>query len=188
MYDFHGKAFLDTNNLGPRFGAIYDPFSDGRSKISFVYGRYFEAIPLNVAARYFGGEGILVRNGVPLGELRATRPVQLDRRGRVANCSTPPSRRPADDRRRRRAAARLFNNGSNYPVQANLKGQYHNEIVATAEREIIEDLTVRLDYQHRWLGEIIEDGAADPTGFTFVLANPGDVPKSALDDARTATT
>ena len=48
-------------------------------------------------------------------------------------------------------------------MQANLQGQYHNEIVATAEREIIEDLTVRLDYQHRWLGRIIEDGAADPT-------------------------
>ncbi len=62
-------------------------------------------------------------------------------------------------------------------------GQYHNEIVATAEREIIEDTTVRLDYQHRWLGTIIEDGAADPS-LTFVLANPGHVPRSALDDAR----
>jgi hypothetical protein len=76
----------------------------------------------------------------------------------------------------------LFNNGTNYAVQSNLAGQYHNEIVATAEREVIEDLTVRLDYQHRWLGTIIEDGAADPT-LTFVLANPGHVPQSAIDDA-----
>jgi hypothetical protein len=77
----------------------------------------------------------------------------------------------------------LFNNGTNYAVQSNLAGQYHNEIVATAEREIFEDTTVRLDYQHRWLGTIIEDGAADPS-LTFVLANPGHVPQEALDNAR----
>ena len=77
----------------------------------------------------------------------------------------------------------LYNNGQNYPVQADLQGQYHNEIVATAEREIIEDMTVRLDYQHRWLGRIIEDGAADPS-LTFVLANPGNVPASALAEAK----
>ena len=72
-------------------------------------------------------------------------------------------------------------------MQANLQGQYHNEIVATAEREIIEDLTVRarLPSTAGW-ARIIEDGTADPTGFTFVLANPGHVPKSAIDDARTA--
>ena len=46
-----------------------------------------------------------------------------------------------------------------------------------------EGLTLRLDYQHRWLGTIIEDGAADPTG-TYVLANPGHVPQSAIDSAR----
>ena len=40
---------------------------------------------------------------------------------------------------------------------------------------------LRLDYQHRWLGTIIEDGTADPTTSTFVLANPGHVPESAID-------
>jgi hypothetical protein len=79
----------------------------------------------------------------------------------------------------------LFNNGTNYAVQSNLAGQYHNEIVATAEREVFEDLTVRLDYQHRWLGTIIEDGAGDQsTSPTFVLANPGHVPTEALDNAK----
>ncbi len=78
----------------------------------------------------------------------------------------------------------LANNGSNYPVQANLAGQYHNEVVATAERQIIEDLTVRLDYQHRWLGNIIEDGTADPVLSTSVLANPGNVPDSAIQAAQ----
>jgi len=65
LYDFRGNAFLNATNVSPRVGGVFDPFNDGRSKLSVFYGRYFEAIPLNVAARYFGGEGILNRNGVP---------------------------------------------------------------------------------------------------------------------------
>jgi hypothetical protein len=45
----------------------------------------------------------------------------------------------------------------------------------------MEDLTLRVDYVHRWIGRIIEDGTTDPSGsFAFVLANPGDIPDSAL--------
>ena len=73
LYDFHGQAFLDATNVSPRIGAIYDPRNDGRSKISVFYGRYYEAIPLNVAARYFGGEGILQRNGVPFSDCATPR-------------------------------------------------------------------------------------------------------------------
>ena len=52
-----GSAFIDARNIGPRVGLIYDPKGDGRSKVAFSYGRYYEAIPLNIASRYFGGEG-----------------------------------------------------------------------------------------------------------------------------------
>jgi hypothetical protein len=188
LYDFHGVAFLDATNLSPRIGAVYDPFNDGRSKISFNYGRYYEAIPLNVAARYFGGEGILVRNNVPYDCMGPNGMTVPDRynwtgAGEWRNCAPPESSAtnpmPMDNAG---GGTGLFNNGQNYPVQPNLQGQYHNEIVASAEREVIEDLTLRLDYQHRWLGNIIEDGAVDPS-FTFVLANPGNVPQSAIDQA-----
>jgi hypothetical protein len=186
LYDFHGNAFLDATNVSPRIGAIFDPRNDGRSKISFFYGRYYEAIPLNVAARYFGGEGILQRNGIPISDcMGAAGQSAYNWTGtELAGCKRPDQSSmttpfPADNATQ---GSTLFNNGTNYAVQSNLAGQYHNEIVATAEREVIEDLTVRLDYQHRWLGTIIEDGAADPS-LTFVLANPGHVPQSAIDDA-----
>jgi hypothetical protein len=182
MTDTYGKAFLDTNNLGPRFGAIYDPTGDGRSKISVSYGRYFEAIPMNLAARYFGGEGILTRNGVPLATC-----AQPDAHKWTGNAEWNQCDRPAVGSTTDMAAGGTspFNNGSSYPVQANLKGQYHNEIVATAEREIIEDLTVRADYIHRWIGKVIEDGTADPSGsFAFVLVNPGDIPKESIAAAK----
>jgi hypothetical protein len=66
-----------------------------------------------------------------------------------------------------------------------LKGQYNHEIVAGIEREVAEDLTVGLTYTRRWLGNIIEDGTVDGT---FILANPGNVPQAAIDDAQNAAT
>jgi len=185
LYDFHGNAFMNATNLSPRVGAIYDPFGDGRSKLSFSFGRFYEAIPLNVAARYFGGEGILNRNGVPFAGCQNTQPYTWTGAGEWANCGAPPPSTPGQPFPADNATqgSGLLNNGSNYPVQSNLQGQYHNEVVASAEREVIEDLTVRLDYQHRWIGNIIEDGTADPS-LTFVLANPGNVPGSAITEAQ----
>jgi hypothetical protein len=179
LKDFHGNAFLDTKNVGPRIGAIYDPFGDGRSKISVAYGRYFEAIPLNMSARYFGGEGLIGRNNTPYAACPVSDPYTgSQNQNNWRECGLPPA--AATD-----AAGGYFasNNGQSYAVQKNLAGQYHNEIVATAERELREGMTLRLDYQHRWLGTIIEDGSADPSG-TYVLANPGHVPQSAIEAAQ----
>ena len=139
LYDFHGKPFLDATNISPRVGAVLDPFSDGRSKLSVFYGRYYEAIPLNVASRYFGGEGILVRNSVPFSECTNPDPYNWNGSGEWRNCNTPPQSATTDNAA---GGSGLFNNGQNYAVQSNLQGQYHNEVVATAEREIIEDMTV----------------------------------------------
>jgi hypothetical protein len=161
IYDSNGSSFLDTSNISPRLSAVYDPFNDGRSKLSVSYGRYYEAVPLDVAARYFSNENFVTTTqnfANWAGNAEFTRCGTLQPAG-------PPT----------------FN--SEY-AQANLQGQYHNEIVATAEREIMEDMTVRADYQHRWLGTIIEDGYG-PGFANAILANPGHVPGSAIDTART---
>ena len=130
--------------------AIYDPFSDGRSKLSVSYGRYYEQIPLDVAARYFSGEnyvqqyGPLVTDRVPTGcPANLQNAYNWNGAGEYKQCGPPLGTNPA------------YN--SEY-AQKNIQGQYHNEIVATAERQIMDDMTVRIDYQHRWLGNIIEDG------------------------------
>jgi hypothetical protein len=168
IYGSNGASFIDTKNLSPRASVVLDPFADGRSKISVAYGRYFEAIPLDIAARYFGGENFVQSQG----DLTAC-PGTLSNantwkgNGEYAQCPAPG------------AAFPVFN--SEY-AQPNIQGQYHNEIVATVEREIMEDMTLRLDYQHRWLGVVIEDGYG-PGFANGVLGNPGHVPPSALDAA-----
>lgn len=172
MYDFRGEQFLNLFNWGPRLGVVYDPSDEGRSKIFAHYGQFYESVPMNLAARYFGGEGILQRFYDTTSPLCTTPPTQWT--GAGGEASSCPS-----------AGTNLLNNGAPYPVQANIRGQSHNEVVAGFKHALTEDLVVGIDYTHRWLGSIIEDGTGDPNNFTFVLANPGNVPQSSIDALNT---
>jgi hypothetical protein len=177
MYDSHGKEFLSLQNLAPRVGAVYDPTNDGRSKVFAHYGRYFEAIPMSLAARYFGGEGIVINQANPA-NCASNPPTNWVGNGANEWRTCTPDHNPGD--------FAVYNNGTNYPVQPHLQGQYHNEVVAGVEREIMEDLVAGIDYTHRWLGAVIEDGTAYDG--TFLLANPGAVPKEALDQYQNQVT
>ena len=105
----HGKAFLDTDNLGPRLGVIYDPGATAGRRSRSPTASYYEAIPMNLAARYFGGEGILTRYGVPIAgncargvaepeplHQRAAESERLDRQRRVEPVLPPPVGSTAD--------------------------------------------------------------------------------------------
>ncbi len=164
LYGSDGSGIFSTQNWAPRVSAIYDPFDDGRSKVSVSYGRYYEAVPLDVAARYFAGENFVNSSG-SIGSCGTTlsNPYNWTGSGEYKQCT----------------ATGAFASFNSEFAQPNMVGQYNNEIVATAERQIMEDMTVRLDYQHRWLGAIIEDGVGPD--FNGVLANPGHVPQSAID-------
>jgi len=170
MYDFRGEQFLNVGNLGPRLGVVFDPSNEGRSKVFASYGQFFETVPMNLAARYFGGEGIVVR--------------AYD----ASTCTPPPQDWKGTGNEWAKANCAyigngFLNNGAPYPVQADLKGQNHHEIVAGVQHALTPDLVVGLTYTHRWLGSIIEDGAGD-SNLQNVLANPGNVPQSAKDEVQ----
>ena len=58
MQDYLGNTVLSINdNIAPRVGVIFDPSKEGRAKIFAHYGRYYESIPMNLAARGFAGVG-----------------------------------------------------------------------------------------------------------------------------------
>jgi hypothetical protein len=175
LYDMNGAAFIDTRNLAPRVGAVYDPFNDGRSKISVGYGQFYEAIPLDMAARYYGGENFVQRQEIPLSSCApTTTQASFVGAGEWRNCSLGPPDVAG--------GYNLTNNGAGLH-QTHIQGQYQNEVVATLERELMEDMTLRVDYTHRWLGRVIEDDYGDAT-FSDTLGNPGSVPAQALADAQ----
>ena len=170
MYDFRGAEFLNLDNLGPRVGVVLDPSNDGRSKVYASYGQFFETVPMNLAARYFGGEGIFI-SGYP-----------------ISSCNPPVTSWKGTGREWESSKCEYLgglpvNAGSPYEVQNHLKGQHHNEIVAGFQHALTDDLVVGLSYVHRWLGAIIEDGSGD-INLQNVLANPGDVPQAAKDDVQ----
>jgi hypothetical protein len=174
VYDYHGDPFATLSNLAFRGGAIFDPTSEGRSKLFAHYGRFFEAVPLNLAARYFGGEGILIRNYD--NSACPSPPASWKGQGEWSGCSLQPQNPPAS------SPYGFYNNGSNYPVQPELRGQYHDEIVTGAHYEVVDGLVLGVQFVHRWLGAVLEDGTA--VDGTFVLANPGRVSSGALTRAR----
>jgi hypothetical protein len=68
MQDYLGNTALSIyDNIAPRVGVIFDPSKEGRAKIFAHYGRYYESIPMNLAARGFAGLGALSSTGPPFG-------------------------------------------------------------------------------------------------------------------------
>ncbi len=172
MYDFRDNEFLDLGNFGPRLGLVFDPSNEGRSKLFVNYGQFYETIPMNLAARYFGGEGIVL----PIYSIPSCNPPITQWTGvggEWKGCN--------------QVGSTFVNAGAPYPVQSNLRGQYHNEIIAGAQHALTPDFVVGVNYTHRWLGGVVEDGSADPN-LQAVLANPGNVPQAALDNVQNQIT
>jgi outer membrane receptor protein involved in Fe transport len=49
-----------TGNFVPRVGVAWDPESNGKSKVTFAYGRFVEALPLDIQAGAFRGTSVSI--------------------------------------------------------------------------------------------------------------------------------
>jgi hypothetical protein len=115
--------------------------------------------------RAFGGEGTLISNFQPTdcksgfdtwaGGNPASGP---------KSCTTP-------------TAGNLFNfGGENLMVQRKIKASYTEEIVVGGQVEVGQGVVLGASYIRRWLGRAVEDSADG------MIINPGEIPKSVLDD------
>jgi hypothetical protein len=144
------SAIEIDDNYAPRFQFVWDPQSNGRSKVFGSYGRYYESVPLDINVRSFGGEGICF----------------------CYNFSSS-----ASDRAPLPTAVTGFRStvlgGATTPVDPDLKGQYVEEILVGYEYELAPNLAIGIQGTWRDLGRVIEDFLVSPTEGYFI-ANPGE--------------
>jgi hypothetical protein len=145
--DRFGNTVIDlSKNWAPRIGFSWDPKNDGKSKVFAHYGRYFEDIPMDINIRSFGGE------------LTAF----------SYNFSPDPANFLPDLTAPKRSTVL----GGPEAVDPALTGQFIEEWLVGAEREIAPSLTVGVRYNHRRLMHVIEDFLVPSQGEYFI-ANPG---------------
>ena len=167
-----------NDNIAPRLAVIYDPTRSGRSKIAANWGRYYEMIPLDMAGRAFGserqvqavyGDGNATTGACP-GGVYAAGPRPFDPRA----CDISPN--GADffglvDINNN--VANIVTIGGVSPVAPDIKGMYVDQFGASAEYEVLSDLSVGVTYEGRRLGRAIEDMSSND-GASYFIGNPGE--------------
>ncbi|HSP15492.1 MAG TPA: TonB-dependent receptor [Thermoanaerobaculia bacterium] len=141
------KAFKIDNNWAPRVGAVWDVFNNGRSKAYANFGRFFEAIPMDINIRAFGGELVCF----------------------CYNFSDDPANIRPDATAPARSS---LLGGSTEPVDPNLKGQHIDEFLLGYDQEVMPNLAVGIQGTYRKLANVIEDMLIGTTG-EYLIANPG---------------
>jgi outer membrane receptor protein involved in Fe transport len=143
------KAFKIDNNIAPRVGVVWDVFNTGRSKAYANFGRFFEAIPMDINIRAFGGELVcFCYNTSP------------DPAHWQPDLSATPIRRST------------ILGSSVEPVDPNLKGQHIDEFLLGYDQEVAPNLAVGIQGTYRKLANVIEDMLIGTTG-EYLIANPG---------------
>jgi len=149
LTDYAGNTILSIGDaIAPRLGVVYDPTKEGRAKVFAHYGQYYESIPMDLANRAFGGEGVVGTDYDPTCSATAWR-------GCASLGSYPIS-------------------GDRLAIQKNIKGSYNNEVVLGGQYQKVRDLVLGVSVIYRWLGRVIEDtgGTIEAGTGSTTLANP----------------
>ncbi len=155
-----------TNNWAPRLGVSWDPLNNGRSKVYAFWGRFHEAIPLDMNIRAINGERYVIPqhvSNVPLNSNNWFNP----------NGSPLARNGPWTVRSTTRLTALT-------PLDEDLKSQYQDQLIVGGEYQIGAMWSVGARYIDRQLRRIIEDigtftDPEDPLALTgYVIGNPGE--------------
>jgi hypothetical protein len=151
IIDAAGKTQIDLDqDYAPRAGFIWTPGADGRSKVFGSYGWFYEGIPMDLVIRSFSYE----------------------RQPRMINYS-PTDVHPDPAAEADHGTGSTILGGFEEPSDPNIKGQYLQEIIVGAEREVIPDLAVGIKGIYRDYGQVIEDFLCRDDG-TYCIGNPGE--------------
>jgi outer membrane receptor for ferrienterochelin and colicin len=150
IVDASGVTQIDLkNDFAPRFGFVWDPTKDQKTKIYGSYGRYYEQLSMDLVIRSFSYE----------------------RQPRIVNYS-PTSTQPDPGAEADFETTSNILGGFTEPSDPNLRNQYLHEYILGAEREVARNVVVGLKGIYRNYGEVIEDFLCADDG-TYCIGNPG---------------
>ncbi|HEY7215862.1 MAG TPA: TonB-dependent receptor, partial [Thermoanaerobaculia bacterium] len=152
IIDASGEKQIDLKkDYAPRLGFIWDPTSDGHSKVFGSYGRYYEQIPMDLVIRSFS----------------------FERQARIFNFS-PTSTAPDAAAEAALGEDSTIFGGFTEPSDPNLHNQYIREVLFGYEREVLPDVSLGIKGIYRDYGEVIEDFlCSDLRDGTYCIGNPG---------------
>jgi hypothetical protein len=159
------KAYELKNMFAPRIGLIFDPTQEGRAKIFAHYGHFYEAIPMDMNVRAFGGELVnraLIRPSASLSDARPECP-SAGGTTNISDLENCPALIPTQQ---------AFGGGVEYFAE-DTKGQYISEAILGAEYELMADFKMGINWVHRDMPRAIEDMSTDG-GNTYFIGNPGE--------------
>lgn len=170
-----------SNMWAPRVQAIWDFTGNGRGKIQGNWGMYYQAIPLDIAVRAFGSEsqvGARYQASTCLQNDPKVNP-GLNPMGLVngvANCPNVygltigqgPGPNTAN-----LSGLGFYPTSAGYysPISPDLKGAYTQQFGGGIDYELIQDLSVGVNYIGRRIGDVIEDMSSND-GVSYYIANP----------------
>ena len=145
LYDKDGLLAMKLGNeWSPRIGFVWDPTQQGRSKIFANYGRYYEAIPLDIADRALSGESLVIANHDCDPRVVGVAGCDLATANRGSNIARP------NVKWRNLAVDKTA-------VDPNLQPTTNDEVVAGGEYEVFPSARVGVSYTYRNLVRTIED-------------------------------
>lgn len=151
IIDALGQKQIDLkDDYAPRLGFIWDPKSDGRSKLYGSFGRYYEQIPMDLVVRSYS----------------------IERQARIFNFSATGTTPDAEAERLLDRSSTIFG-GFSTPPDPDLENQYINEFLLGYEREVAPDVAVGIKGIYRDYGQVIEDFLCRDDG-TYCIGNPGE--------------
>jgi hypothetical protein len=164
------RAFRLDHNWAPRLGVIWDPRSNGKSKIYGYVGRYFEAIPLLINLTNMNGATEIQNR-------------YYSQTRHSSNDWFNPAGSPLNNEWIRFRTINTVPNdaGARGPLDANLKAQYQDEFVIGGETQFASAWSAGVRLIGRRIGRVIEDFSVptDPNdplslGEQYIIGNPGE--------------
>jgi hypothetical protein len=163
--DDSGATILKTSNdWQPRLGIVWDPKADGKTRVYASAGRFYYALPLDLAVQAFANQVIATTFNFD--------PVGLTQASGIVN----------------HPDALVFGNAYGEPVDAGLKGIYQDELTVGVERLLSPGFTIGLKGTYRRFGRAIEDRCDvdyATTGYSCVIVNLGSSGRFARGDLPT---